>query len=421
VRNARLPYVTRKARIPVTILTGFLGSGKTTLLNDLLSDPSFRDTAIIVNEFGDVSVDHDLIRIGEREMMVTTTGCLCCTAGSDIRVSLSDLLETARTDPEKRYSRVIVETTGLADMAPVINQIVAGAAPAMGLRDHTVARSFRLAGVVCLVDAVLGPLSLERHFECLKQVAFADRIVLTKTDMVHDPASRTDLEAIRTQLRAVNPTAVIDDRHDPAFDLADLFAPRDYAPADLGPDVEGWLALEAALAETPEPAHTGPKTNRHAEGGIQTVAIVADAPVRSEDFDRFYVMLQMAAGTHLLRLKGVICQAEDPERPLVVQSVQHGVHPPKRLEDWPSEDRRTRIVAITHDVEPSAIQDLFATITGQAGPKRPRRFVTAGAIACVLVTLGAWALLTWKSPAAAPATSPNPTAPHSHAHSSTAR
>lgn len=390
------------SKVPVTILTGFLGSGKTTLLNDLLSSPAFRDTAIIVNEFGDVPVDHDLIRIGDREMMVTTTGCLCCTAGSDIRSSLFDLHEAARVGLEKPFSRVIFETTGLADLAPVINQIVAGGAPAVGLRDHVIARMFRLAGVVCLVDAIMAAATLEHHFECLKQVAFADRIVLTKTDMAHDPASRKELRALAGSLRAINTSAQMFDRHDPEFDPAALFLPREYVPADLGLEVEGWLALESALAGDRGRGHTGKKPDRHASGGIRTAALTADEPIPTRNFDRFFMLLQMAAGAHLLRLKGIVCLEEDPERPLVVHAVQHVVHPPKRLDEWPSADRRTRIVAITHDIEPAAIRELFDAVARERQPLRRRRAVAAAAAIGLALTATALAAASWSSTAAAP-------------------
>jgi G3E family GTPase len=232
-------------KIPVTVLSGFLGAGKSTLINDLLSDPEMADTAIVVNEFGDIGIDHELIRIDQREMMVTTLGCICCTAGSDIRTSLYDLHKAAAREPRLAFSRVIVETTGLADPAPLINQLVPGYAPAFGLRDHVVARHFRMAGFVCAVDATTAEQTLDEHFECLKQIAFADRIVLTKTDLKNnaDPDNRR----LRTQLRHLNPTADILDRHDGAFDIASLFQPRGYVTAERGEDVEGWLAWSALL------------------------------------------------------------------------------------------------------------------------------------------------------------------------------
>jgi G3E family GTPase len=173
--------------IPVIVLSGFLGTGKSTLLNDLLAHPAFDDTAVVINEFSDISIDHDLVRVGEREMMVTTTGCLCCTAGSDIRTSLFELHEMAQRQLGRSLSRVIVETTGLADPAPIVNQLISGGSHVTGLRDHVVARRFHLAGLVCVVDVLTGEQTLDQHFECLKQIAFADRIVLTKTDLTDSP------------------------------------------------------------------------------------------------------------------------------------------------------------------------------------------------------------------------------------------
>src|SRR5688500_8956983 len=161
-------------KIPVFVLTGFLGAGKSTLLNRLLADPAFADTAVIINEFGNVALDHDLVRVGETQVARTTTGCLCCAIGSDIRSTLHELHVLAAAG-EISLHRVIIETTGLADPAPLVNQLMPGGAPAIGLRDHLVARNFELAGVVTLVDIVTGELSIESHFEAAKQIAFADR------------------------------------------------------------------------------------------------------------------------------------------------------------------------------------------------------------------------------------------------------
>jgi G3E family GTPase len=263
-------------KAPVFVLTGFLGAGKSTLLNRLLVDPDFADTAVIINEFGDVALDHDLVRVGETQIARTTTGCLCCTIGSDVRSTLHELHVLADAG-EIAFDRVIIETTGLADPAPLVNQLIPGGARASGLRDHLVARNFQLAGVVTLVDIVTGELSIENHFEAAKQVAFADRIVLTKTDLAHDPASMRDIDNLRARLRTVNAVAPVSDAHGAGFDPGELFQPRAYAPATLGDDVIGWLALERQFAANP--STSGARTG---ERGPHPSPVTADvyAPSR---------------------------------------------------------------------------------------------------------------------------------------------
>jgi G3E family GTPase len=359
---------------PVIVLSGFLGAGKSTLLNDLLSDPAFGDTALIINEFGDISIDHDLVRVGEREMMVTTTGCLCCTAGSDVRTSLFELHEGVQRQLGRSFSRVIVETTGLADPAPVVNQLIPGGAPAVGLRDHAVARRFRLAGFVCVVDVLAAEQTLDQHFECLKQIAFADRVVLTKTDLAENPP-----EELLRQIADINPAADVDDRHASEFDIARLFEAREFATAERKEDVEDWLALDRVLAAEQSGAHATASKGRHA-GRIQTFSIVRDAPVSQADFDGFLLLLQSAAGDRLLRVKGLVAVSDDVDRPILIHVVQHTVYPHVRLDQWPSEDRRTRLVVICRDIDPEAVQKLFDALSGL---KRSRAVPVALALIAV--------------------------------------
>lgn len=370
--------------IPVTILSGFLGAGKSTLLNDLLAHPEFADTAVVINEFGDISIDHDLVRLGEREMMVTTTGCMCCTAGSDVRSSLFDLHEASQRQLGRSFARVIVETTGLADPAPIVNQLIPGGAAAAGLRDHVVARRFHLAGFVCVVDVTTAEQTMDRHFECLKQIAFADRIVLAKTDLTDGTNGPSSVAHLVDQLREINPPAAIIDRQAPEFDLPELFQPRDFALAKRSEDVEGWLAVESALAQEEslnEPSADDKRVDtRHASADVRSVALFHDKPVSAHSLMSFLDLLNTVTGPRQLRLKGIIQLEENPERPLVIHAVQHAVFQ-HRLPGWPSADRRSRVVAITHNLDASVVKSLFTVITGMSFAAKARLALTIAGLA----------------------------------------
>ena len=374
--------------IPVTILSGFLGSGKSTLLNDFLKQPDTSDTAVVVNEFGDIAIDHDLIQTGQREMMVTTTGCLCCTGGSDVRASLFALHEAAHKQPSHSFSRVIVETTGLADPAPVVNQLIAGGTCAVGYQNQLVAKRFRLTGFVCVVDVTTAEQTLQTYFECLKQIAFADRIVLTKTDLARDGKAELDMRGLLEQIVEINPTAEIVDRHGSAFDIKALFSRRVFALAERGPDVESWLAFEQVLAAQRPHGASGPNTNRHA-GRVRTFSLVEDEPIAPERFADFLALLRAIAGDHVLRMKGLVALSDDPARPLVAHAVQHVIYPPLQLERWPSKDHRTRLVLITRDLARETVQDLFAAVAGARKPARKRATLVLGAVAAGLIAAGA--------------------------------
>jgi G3E family GTPase len=345
---------------PVTLLTGFLGSGKTTLLNDLLADPRMRETAVVINEFGSVAVDHNLIHEGREGYISTSTGCLCCTATSDVRESLHELHAARERGNIPDFKRVIIETTGLADPAPIINSLIPGGAPAVAMRDHVVARAFQLTGVITTFDAEYGEVNIGEHFECWKQLAFADHIVLTKTDLASGTKWKTDLSTL-------NPTAVIHDRQAPGFDPVPLFGTRLYSTTDKPEDVPGWLAMER-FSDPDGHAHEH-DPDRHG-AAIRALPLFHDEPLDPGAVDRFLKIMTSQPHAGLLRLKGIFALSDDPSRPLVAHAVQHRLYPPVRLDYWPGIDVRSRAIVIGNNLPVEPVKDLFDALR----PKQRRRW-----------------------------------------------
>jgi len=351
--------------IPLTLLTGFLGAGKTTLLNRLLKDPALAETAVIINEFGEVSLDHLLVEYVSDNMMLLQSGCLCCTMRGD----LIDALETLLRDLDNRrctFRRVLLETTGLADPAPVLHTLMSH--PYLLLR-------YRLDGVVTVVDCVNGNASLDAHEEAVKQAALADRIVLTKTDL----AAAGEREALLERLHALNPAAPILDAAKGEATPERLLNCGLYDPARKIPDVKKWLAAEA-YAEPHAHHHHDEHGHDHAhldrnrhDAHIASFVLRTDKAIPAGTLEMFLELLRANYGAQLLRVKGIVKLEEMPETPVVVHGVQHVFHPIARLERWPDEDHTSRLVFITRDLPERTVRDLFEAFLGQAGIDRPDR------------------------------------------------
>ena len=341
--------------IPVTVLTGFLGAGKTTLLNRLLGDPGLKNTAVLINEFGEIGLDHLLVRTVEDGIVMLSSGCVCCSVRGDLVAALEDLLralDNGRIDP---FDRVVIETTGLADPIPVIHTMMAH--PYLVMR-------YRLDAVVTVIDAVNGLATLDAHPEAVKQAAVADRIVLSKTDLVDDEARRADFARLEARLAQLAPATIRLDAARGEADAAAVLAAGLYDPATKLPDVARWLN-EAAL----DPDDAG-----HAhDDGIKAFALTSDQAMGSAAFDMFMDLLRGAHGPKLLRVKGVVKIAEFPDRPVVIHGAQHVFHPTTVLDAWPDGDARTRIVFILKDMEPQVIQALYDAFLGTARPDQPDR------------------------------------------------
>lgn len=313
-------------RIPVTLLTGHLGSGKTTLLNRYLSATDAAHTAVIINEFGKIGLDHQLVRQTTENVVLLENGCICCSVRGDLVETLKQLLGDVARGRVPPFERVVIETTGLADPVPVVHSM---------MNDLQIMLKYELAGIVTLVDGVLGADTIRRHAEAGKQVALADCLVITKADL----AAATDLDALRSRLGLFNPSARVVTQALGALDRS-LFETRLFDPGARS-DMDHWLGRTRAAS--------GP--SGHEAGTVSNFCITRDRPLDWQAVSDWIEGLVADFGPQLLRVKGLLDVGDPEGRPYVLHGIQHLFHPPEPLAAWPSDDHTTRVVFIVDGVE----------------------------------------------------------------------
>jgi G3E family GTPase len=342
------------AKMPVTVITGFLGSGKTTLLNHLLSSPDMADTAVVINEFGEISLDHLLVETSIENTLVLQSGCICCTVRGDLVDTLTDLLTKREQKLVPAFSRVAIETTGIAEPGPILQT----------LATHTLlAPRFHVQAVVTTVDAVNGQGQLDSFGEAVQQAALADIIVLTKTDL----AQPDTIDELKRNLHKINPSASILDAVNGAIPPQQLFEHAPAAPKIAPEKLDRWLALEQFNGHNHaghDHAHHN-DVNRHGDD-IRAFSVVVDEAITWSNLESWLGSLLSLRGKDLLRIKGILNVVDQPG-PVVVHAVQHLLHPISRLRRWPSDDHRSKIVFITRNIPPEALRNsLYAHLTPKA-------------------------------------------------------
>lgn len=339
--------------IPLTLLTGFLGAGKTTLLNRLVQAPELARSVVVINEFGDVAIDHLLVEGTQGDLLTLSSGCVCCTVRGDLVDLLEDLLRRRDNGRMTPFDRLIIETTGLADPGPILNAIAQH--PYLALR-------YRVDGIVTVVDAMHGAGTLDVHHEAVDQVAMADVLVLGKTDLA------PHCDELRARLLALNPRAT-------------LLESGDATPAAL-------FGAKLAAGSVAAPGrHDDDGLGHHAhdhhahDDGISSLVLTATKPLPAAALAMCLDLLRAGQGARLLRAKGLIALDDDPSQPLVVQIVQGTPHPPRRLPHWPDEDTTSRLVVIGRALDTGAIARLWDGFFGPPAIDQPDGDALAGRLA----------------------------------------
>ena len=343
----------RIKRIPVVIITGFLGSGKTTVLNHVVKHPSMKSTAVIINEFGEIGIDHLLVETSEEQMVELNNGCICCTIRGDLADKLGSLamwLDIGKIPP---VERVIVETTGLADPAPILHTL---------MTDETLLARYCLGGVVTVIDAIVGSSSLDRFPEACKQVAIADHLIFSKRDLVNTLSNPADYSDLRNRIREINPRATIHESDRGAIDIGLFMGSVEEDAEAAFRDFSEWLRAAAESTGNEgchDPDHSHEFRHGHGNGRIKSFTIEMEKPLGCDAFSGFLQELVIEYGDNLLRMKGILHVDGETSRPAVIQGVQHVFFPVSWLDRWPDGERTTRLVFITQDIDPQLIKDRF--------------------------------------------------------------
>jgi G3E family GTPase len=355
------PPAHAKGRIPVTLVTGFLGSGKTTLINAALRSAELAKTVVVVNEFGEVGLDHHLFASSSDAVVVLENGCLCCTVRSDLVGTLTGLYHARERGDIPAFDNVVIETSGLAEPGPVLQAF---------LSEPTLDGLYRVASVLTLVDAVNWAGTSEAHDESVRQVALADQIRITKLDMVTGDRQNGS-SRIRLGLRRINPSAVIDEVDWSAAAIAKLLSSRGFDTTDPQSDPRPWLNFQAYRNAAPhdhdahdgdlhDHDHSGHSHSFHLEGrGIENFVLTRESPLAREEVQFLLDGIAQNLGTGLLRVKGLVNVAEEPDRPALIQGAQHLLHTMTWLDRWPDSDHRTRIVFITQGIPRDGLKDII--------------------------------------------------------------
>lgn len=325
---------------PVNLLTGFLGSGKTTLLKRLLSDPALSDTAVLINEFGEIGLDHDLVEQVDGDMVMLQSGCVCCTIRGDLAEALRALHERRERGDMPAFQRLVIESTGLADPFPILSTLKADSV----LRHH-----FRPGNVITTVDAINGLGQLQRYAESSRQVVIADQLVITKTDMTN----MADFDQLLAQLARLNPDAVVTCAADQGFQPASVLNETINLISDSLQSQSGFYCDIPNALENGENGHSA---------DFRSFVVTVDQPVDWTAFGIWLTMLLNRHGQQVIRVKGIL-NLEGEDRPIAIHGVQHLVHPPVHMAGWPSDDRRSRLVFIVDGLETELIRQSFEAFT----------------------------------------------------------